>query len=225
MRRFRTITGAALLAVAMAALVSALTGCRSVCSSAPAPTGGYAVDYGKCNVGADVYACKDYGVHNALDFAADLFAPIIAAAPGTVQKIVRDGTPESRGFHGAYVEVSHGHFFTRYSHMENIPAALSVGDAVRRGQKIGENGLTGYTCWPHLHFATLCSQGTVLNPHALWHVPEGQLAAKTITVPFFDRQKTYAQDDRLTFPMSYEDCQKQWQGDVHPTKPWLRRRN
>lgn len=85
---------------------------------------------------------------NGVDLAAPIGTDIIAAAPGTVT--VARATGWNYGY-GQYVVITHPNGTqTVYAHMSNID--VSVGQAVSRGQKIGDVGSTGNSTGPHTHF-------------------------------------------------------------------------
>ena len=72
-------------------------------------------------------------------------APILAAADGVVS------FSGWRGGYGRCIEVTHGNgLITRYAHMSALVA--TVGQPVKRGQKIGAMGSTGRSTGTHLHF-------------------------------------------------------------------------
>jgi murein DD-endopeptidase MepM/ murein hydrolase activator NlpD len=83
--------------------------------------------------------------HPGLDFAGGLSTPIHATAPGVVAFTgVRSG-------YGNTIEIDHGGGFkTRYAHLQAI--AVSVGQRVAVGQRIGAMGSTGRSTGPHLHY-------------------------------------------------------------------------
>ena len=83
--------------------------------------------------------------HSGLDFPGGFFTPIQATAPGVVSFTgVRSG-------YGNTVELDHGGGFkTRYAHLQGI--AVSVGQRVGIGQRIGAMGSTGRSTGPHLHY-------------------------------------------------------------------------
>ncbi|WP_435238585.1 peptidoglycan DD-metalloendopeptidase family protein [Streptomyces sp. YPW6] len=84
------------------------------------------------------------GAHTGLDFPA---------AIGTAVKAVADGKvamAKSGGPYGNHVLLNHGGGLTSlYAHLNSI--LTSVGDNVKRGQKIGTVGSTGNSSGPHLH--------------------------------------------------------------------------
>ncbi len=84
--------------------------------------------------------------HPAIDIAAYIGAPVIAADSGYV--IVSGWTDIG---YGLYVVVDHGNGYqTLYAHLNAI--YVNTGDNVAKGQQIGEMGDTGNTTGPHLHF-------------------------------------------------------------------------
>ncbi len=83
--------------------------------------------------------------HSGLDFAGAIMTPIHATAPGVVSFTgVRSG-------YGNTIEIDHGGGFkTRYAHLQGI--AVSIGQRVAVGQRIGAMGSTGRSTGPHLHY-------------------------------------------------------------------------
>ncbi|MFD0206497.1 MULTISPECIES: M23 family metallopeptidase [Saccharothrix] len=89
---------------------------------------------------------------NAVDFnrANDLGDPVVASAGGTVTRVENTGSTS----YGRWIEIGHGGGWrTRYAHLS--VQRVSVGQAVRRGQRIGDVGSTGGSTGPHLHFEQL----------------------------------------------------------------------
>lgn len=84
-------------------------------------------------------------MHEGIDFAAAVGAPIVAAAAGVV--VSAEYSPS----YGNMVEIDHGEgLTTRYGHASRL--LVSTGALVKRGQKIAEVGSTGRSTGPHLHF-------------------------------------------------------------------------
>jgi murein DD-endopeptidase MepM/ murein hydrolase activator NlpD len=83
--------------------------------------------------------------HPGQDFAGAYGNPIYATAPGVVSFAgVRNG-------YGETIEIDHGQGFkTRYAHLSAI--AVSVGQQVAVGQRIGAMGSTGRSTGTHLHY-------------------------------------------------------------------------
>jgi murein DD-endopeptidase len=54
---------------------------------------------------------------------------------------------------GNGIRIDHGHgWFTQYCHLKKDSVLVQKGATVRRGQQLGEVGLSGQTEFPHLHF-------------------------------------------------------------------------
>lgn len=101
--------------------------------------------------------------HTAVDIAAGLFSPVVAAADGVVSYVGRfsDGA--------MVVLVSHAEgYVSLYAHLDDglRPPLVRVGDVVRAGQVLGAVGLTGLTTGPHLHFGVL-RRGAPVDPRSL----------------------------------------------------------
>jgi hypothetical protein len=54
--------------------------------------------------------------------------------------------------YGNHVRIQHQGFETSYSHLSEIPSAISPGVDVKQGEIIGYSGNTGLSTGPHLHF-------------------------------------------------------------------------
>jgi len=95
--------------------------------------------------------------HTGTDFAAPLGTRIGAVMKGEVI------TAGYAGAYGRQVAIRHEDgTVTSYSHMNMI--AVSVGDIVYAGDKVGEVGMTGNTTGPHLHFEVMPDGETQINP-------------------------------------------------------------
>jgi murein DD-endopeptidase MepM/ murein hydrolase activator NlpD len=95
--------------------------------------------------------------HEGMDIFAPAGTPIYAALTG---KVISAGWND--GGYGNLVIIDHGgQFSTAYAHQRRI--IVKVGDVVAQGQQVGEEGTTGHSTGPHLHFETRRS-GTAVNP-------------------------------------------------------------
>lgn len=91
----------------------------------------------------------DHNPQLSVDFnrTDDLGDTVVASANGTVYT-VRDLGDTS---YGKYVVIDHGNGWkTYYAHLNSF--AVSAGQSVSKGQKIGTVGSTGGSTGPHLHF-------------------------------------------------------------------------
>ena len=94
-------------------------------------------------------------VHEGVDLAAADRTPIVAAGAGVV---VSAGLAEG---YGNAVLIDHGNgYLTHYGHLSAI--TVTVGQHVTAGQQIGNEGSTGHSTGPHLHFEV--HQGFYKNP-------------------------------------------------------------
>ena len=113
------------------------------------------------------------GVHDAIDIMAPRGTPVLAAAPGTVEKLFF-----SNGGGGitAYVRSDDGAWMYYYAHLSGYAPGLAEGQHLARGAPVGFVGSTGNAspAAPHLHFAINRMapgqrwwQGTPINPYPL----------------------------------------------------------
>ena len=97
------------------------------------------------------------GLHTGLDIAIAQGNTIVAAASGTVIRVVHGTTG-----YGKYLMINHGNgTVTLYGHTSKI--VVAVGQTVSKGQKIAEIGSTGFSTGPHLHFEVRLN-GKAVNP-------------------------------------------------------------
>lgn len=92
-------------------------------------------------------------MHAGIDLAAPEGTPILATADGVVT--FADSLPARPGpgwwQYGKLIAVRHGEsFLTLYGHLSEI--AVRPGERVRRGQRLGAVGNTGWSMSPHLHY-------------------------------------------------------------------------
>ncbi|GAA4037144.1 M23 family metallopeptidase [Parerythrobacter jejuensis] len=105
---------------------------------------------------SDTFSTSEGGgasLHEALDIMAPQGTTVVAAAPGTVEKLFRSGG----GGNTIYIRSADGRTIHYYAHLSKYADGLQEGQRVRRGQRIGEVGSTGNANAdePHLHFAIL----------------------------------------------------------------------
>ncbi|MTJ04947.1 MAG: M23 family metallopeptidase [Sediminimonas qiaohouensis] len=134
--------------------------------------------------GAADYTCGglSYDGHKGTDFGLPSRAAmragvaVLAAAPGTVSAL-RDGMPDTgwtdatadavKGRDcGNGVVIDHGQGWqTQYCHMRRGSISVARGQAVTRGQRLGQVGLSGRTQFPHVHLSVR-RDGAVVDPFA-----------------------------------------------------------
>ena len=99
----------------------------------------------------------------ALDFAMSEGTPILAAAKGTVHLVenrYRKGGPDkSLANKCNRIIIKHDNEeYTDYVHLKK-GHKVKKGDKIKQGEVIGYSGSTGYTTYPHLHFAVIKHEG------------------------------------------------------------------
>lgn len=101
----------------------------------------------------------------ALDFAAGIGTPVLAARAGTVMQVESDFSKaglkrERYGGRANFVRILHDDgSMALYAHLKADGALVRVGQRVNAGQQIGLSGNTGFTTGPHLHFAVQVNRG------------------------------------------------------------------
>lgn len=112
-------------------------------------------------------------VHDAIDIMANRGTPVVAAAPGTVEKLFFS---DGGGGITAYVRSEDRRWMYYYAHLDAYARGLAEGQQVKRGTLIGSVGSTGNANaeGPHLHFAIHRMepgdgwwQGQPINPYPL----------------------------------------------------------
>jgi len=94
--------------------------------------------------------------HEGIDITAAYGTQIIAPAAGRVMKVGWENG------YGLMVVLDHGYGLeTKYAHMSRT--AVSVGQSVKRGDRLGWVGSTGLSTGPHLHYEVLVN-GRPVDP-------------------------------------------------------------
>jgi len=96
----------------------------------------------------------------ALDFKMKKGSKVCAARDGVVIAVREDsrtgGLKQHHLSEGNYVFVQHNDgSHAQYWHLDPEGSLVNVGDTVYKGQVIGLSGNTGYSAFPHLHFAVI----------------------------------------------------------------------
>jgi peptidoglycan LD-endopeptidase LytH len=112
-------------------------------------------------------------VHDAIDIMASEGRPVVAAAPGQVEKIFFS---DGGGGNTVYVRSDDGKWSYYYAHLSAYAPGLREGQRLLRGAPVGFVGHTGNANpdGPHLHFAINRMspgekwwQGSPVNPYPL----------------------------------------------------------
>jgi hypothetical protein len=102
---------------------------------------------------------KPRAPHSGTDYAAERGTPVIAVNSGRVALVADFFFP------GRLVVVDHGlGLYTMYFHLDTV--AVTDGESVDRGQRLGTVGATGRATGPHLHFGAQLA-GARIDPAAL----------------------------------------------------------
>jgi peptidoglycan LD-endopeptidase LytH len=111
--------------------------------------------------------------HEALDIMAPRGTGVLAAAPGSVEKLFKSDA----GGNTIYVRSSDRRTIYYYAHLDRYAPGLAEGQSVLRGQRLGTVGSTGNANpdAPHLHFAIVSidpakrwwEPGTPIDPYEL----------------------------------------------------------
>lgn len=105
----------------------------------------------------------------AVDFAADIGTPVLAARDGVVMQVESDFAKaglnlEKFGGRANFVRILHDDgTMALYAHLQESGVLVRVGQRVHAGQQIGLSGNTGFTTGPHLHFVVQVNRGMQLE--------------------------------------------------------------
>lgn len=103
-------------------------------------------------------------LHEALDIAAPAGTSVVAAAPGTIERMFRSDAAGNTIF----IRSNDRKTIYYYTHLGEYAPGLNEGQQVRRGQRLGTVGSTGHAepGEPHLHFEVIRT-----TPDAEWWEP------------------------------------------------------
>lgn len=105
----------------------------------------------------------------AVDFAAPIGTPVLAARAGLVMQVESDFDQaglnmEKYGGRANLIRILHDDgTMALYAHLREGGVHVRVGQRVRAGQVIGLSGNTGFTTGPHLHFVIQVNRGMRLE--------------------------------------------------------------
>lgn len=116
------------------------------------------------HTGSDFGGGSWSGMHEGRDIAAAAVGVVTATNDG-VDDGCSTGDCEGGGGLGNYVMLQHADGkATWYGHMKTWSVAVSVGQTVACGQKLGEMGSSGYSTGPHVHFTSVNTSGSRVDP-------------------------------------------------------------
>lgn len=105
------------------------------------------------------YSYRNGAGHTGIDIGGNFGDPVESVKSGTVV------SAQWAGPYGNFIVVDHGNgLVTRYAHLQSIN--VKPGETVEKGQFIGEQGSTGNSSGPHLHFEVRQNEEFV-NPYDL----------------------------------------------------------
>ncbi|QDW66254.1 M23 family metallopeptidase [Luteimonas granuli] len=111
------------------------------------------------------FSHRDAENRHAVDFAVPEGTPVLAAREGVVMQaeagFAHGGLDSPEGVDRAnFVRILHEDgTMAVYAHLAPGGVHVRQGERVRRGQRIGSSGSTGYSGGPHLHFAVQANRG------------------------------------------------------------------
>lgn len=138
---------------------------RDVVYALPLQQDGFRIEQGYGGSFSHVDAENRY----AVDFAADIGTPVLAAREGVVMQVESDFDRaglklEKYGGRANLIRIVHDDgTMAVYAHLKTEGVLVRVGQRVRSGQPIGLSGNTGFTTGPHLHFAVQVNRGMRLE--------------------------------------------------------------
>lgn len=115
--------------------------------------------------------------HNGMDFRASIGTPVFASENGVVAG-VGDTDVGCRGAsYGKWVLIKHpNNLSTLYAHLSQTN--VSEGQEVKREERIGLSGKTGYATGPHLHFTVFAAQAVEIK------TIKSKVCGRNMTLPF-----------------------------------------
>ena len=114
--------------------------------------------------------------HNGVDFRAENGTPVQSTEAGIVQGVGDTDTGCRRASYGKWILVKHeNNLSTLYAHLSAI--SVSQGQTIKRGERIGLSGQSGYATGPHLHFGVYASQAVTIE------AIRSQVCGRLMTLP------------------------------------------
>ena len=112
------------------------------------------------------------GVHNGMDLVNQGYTLgwIVAHSDGVVVQAEKNCNyntyPSGPNIYGNFVKIKHDDgYYTLYGHIAYNTIPVNVGDRVKKGQRIGYMGNTGYSNGGHVHWEVRNQSDTRINPY------------------------------------------------------------
>ncbi|MGY0634901.1 M23 family metallopeptidase [Luteimonas sp. A478] len=114
------------------------------------------------------FSHADAGNRHAVDFATPVGIPVLAARDGTVMQVESGFSAATLDPHldglANQVRILHEDgTMALYAHLDANGVFVRPGQRVRRGQRLGLSGNTGFSAGPHLHFVVQVNRGMRLE--------------------------------------------------------------
>ena len=111
---------------------------------------------------------RDPANRHAVDLAAPVGTPVLAARDGLVMQVesgFSEGAPDLRlDGRANFVRILHDDgTMAVYAHLDASGVFVRPGERIRRGQRLGLSGSTGFSSGPHLHFVVQANRGMRLE--------------------------------------------------------------
>lgn len=111
------------------------------------------------------------GTHNGIDLVGANYTLQweVAHSDGEVVEVRKDCNyntyPNGEHIYGNYVKIKHSDgYYTLYAHIKYGTVQVMVGDKVKKGERIGYMGNTGYSTGGHLHFEVRNPNNETIDP-------------------------------------------------------------
>lgn len=111
------------------------------------------------------YSHVDAENRQAIDFAAPIGTPVIAARDGTVMQVEdRFGDMPGRLDEANFIRILHADgSMAVYAHLQRGSMEVVPGQRVKTGEMLARSGNSGYSSGPHLHFVVQVNRGMRLE--------------------------------------------------------------
>jgi len=111
---------------------------------------------------------RDIANRHAIDLAAPPGTPVLAARDGVVMQVeagFSEGAPDLElDGRANFIRILHDDgTMALYAHLDSNGLDVRPGERVRRGQRLGLSGNTGFSTGPHLHFVVQANRGMRLE--------------------------------------------------------------